>query len=136
MSAPLDPVREYLRLRGCPPHVVERGLEGLIAAWAMTADEVAGGYRFGLDDYRNDVDARQLIEDVLPRAPDEARDALRAAVELLDERVETWLEPQGACVWGEVVARAQSWTPERNWWYFRWPRELAVSDQEAAPQGE
>ncbi len=135
MSAPLDPVREHLRLRGCAAHVVERGLEGLIAAWAMTADEVAGGYRFGLDDYRNDVDARQLIEEVLVHAPDEAREALRAAVELLDERIGAWLGPPGACVWGEAIARAQAWTPERNWWYFRWPRELAASEQEAPPEG-
>ena len=53
MSAPSDEVREFLRERGCPERVVERGLEGLLASWAVTVDEVSAGYRFGLDDYRN-----------------------------------------------------------------------------------
>ncbi len=135
MNEPLDPVREFLLRRGCATHVVERGLEGLIAAWALTADEVAAGYRLGLDDYRNDVDARQLIDEALEHADPDARVAFRAAVELLDERIRVWLSPPRECLWGDAAARANAWTPERNWWYFRWPLELGASEQEAASEG-
>lgn len=120
-----DELREFLRERGCPERVVERGLEGLLASWAMTVDEVSAGYRFGLDDYRNDVDARQLIEEALPRAQPPAREAFEGALAVLDERIEPWLSPLGPCLWGDDVAREHGWTPARNWWYFRWPAELS-----------
>ena len=60
-----DPIRRFLRARGVADHVVAGGLDGLVADWEHTAERVESGYALGLDDYLNDLDARQIIEVVL-----------------------------------------------------------------------
>jgi hypothetical protein len=57
-----DDVRAVLRERGAAAHVVTAGAQGLIAAWRRFVDHVEAGYPLGLDDYRNDLDIRTLIE--------------------------------------------------------------------------
>lgn len=57
-----DSVRAILRERGAAGHVVRGGAEGLLASWRRFVDEVQAGYPLGLDDYRNDLDIRTLIE--------------------------------------------------------------------------
>ncbi len=54
-------VRRKLRERGVAERVVVAGAEGLISRWAEFAAAVESGYRFGLADYRNDLDIRTLI---------------------------------------------------------------------------
>jgi hypothetical protein len=56
-----DEVRSRLRERGAAEHVIRGGREGLIRAWRRFVDEVQAGYRFGIEDYRNDLDTRTLI---------------------------------------------------------------------------
>jgi hypothetical protein len=51
-----------LRARGAAPHVVARGGAGLIEGWRRFVEQVETGYALGLDDYRNDLDIRTLIE--------------------------------------------------------------------------
>jgi hypothetical protein len=55
-------IRALLRERGAPAHIVEGGAEGLIHAWRRFVEQVEEGYPMGLDDYRNDLDIRTLIE--------------------------------------------------------------------------
>lgn len=57
-----DEVREKLRARGAAEYIVREGAEGLVARWREFVHAVESGYRFGLDDYRNDLDIRSLIE--------------------------------------------------------------------------
>jgi hypothetical protein len=117
-----DPVRRFLRERGCPDEVVDGGLAGLAADWERIAGEIESGYAFGLDDYLNDLDTRQLIEEAMELAPDAERDRERGVVLGADERVRRCVSPTGECLWGERVAEAEGWTPEQNWWYFSLPR--------------
>jgi hypothetical protein len=51
----------YLRENGYPEHVVRAGRAGLIDRWSKFVAEVERGYRFGLEDYRNDLDLRGII---------------------------------------------------------------------------
>ncbi len=51
----------YLRENGYPEHIVRAGRAGLIERWAKFVAEVERGYRFGLEDYRNDLDLRGII---------------------------------------------------------------------------
>jgi len=135
MSASDESVADFLRARGCAAHVVEGGLAGLLARWGATVDELGAGYRWTFDDYLNDVDARQILDEALERADDEERAAYGAALALLDERADAWLGQPAQCLWGEGAARANGWTPEREWWYFRWPAELRASAQETGLEG-
>ncbi len=51
----------YLRENGYPEHIVRAGRAGLIDRWGKFVAEVERGYRFGLEDYRNDLDLRGII---------------------------------------------------------------------------
>jgi len=114
-----DPIRRFLSARGVADHVVEEGIEGLMAAWEHTAAAIEDGYSLTLDDYLNDLDARQCLEIVLSTMPDPdgpLLDRLRAA----DARVRAATVPARQCVWGAGGSRG--WTERRNWWYFVIPR--------------
>ncbi len=114
-----DPIRRFLRARGVADHVVAGGIEGLVTAWEQTATAIGAGYCLTLDDYLNDLDARQILEVVLSAMPEPdgpLLDRLRAA----DARVRAATVPVGQCVWGDGGSRG--WTERRNWWYFVIPR--------------
>ncbi|HWE00244.1 MAG TPA: hypothetical protein VG345_14430, partial [Bryobacteraceae bacterium] len=57
-----DDIRDRLRARGAADYIVREGAEGLLSRWRAFVHAVETGYRFGLDDYRNDLDIRSLIE--------------------------------------------------------------------------
>jgi hypothetical protein len=116
-----DPVRDYLRDRGCGEHVIEGGLEGLVESWEKTVRQVEEGYSLTLDDYLNDLDARQLIADALPVASDQQLAESRALLSRADQKMRSLTEPVKGCLWGEEVAEEEGWTAEDNWWYFARP---------------
>ncbi len=116
-----DPVRAFLRERGCPDHVIDGGLKGLIEKWESVVDSVEAGYDLTLDDYLNDLDGRQLLEEALVVAPDDERQKYLERLEQVDAWMRRLVKPAGKCLWGDDVARAEGWTPERNWWYFSQP---------------
>ncbi len=117
-----ESVREFLRRRGAPDTVVARGLEGLVEQWSRTARALERGYAYGLDDYLNDLDARQLIEEALEFAALHEIERVREALEAADAMARAALEPSARCVWGEGSARYHGWSAERNWWYFAVPK--------------
>lgn len=118
-----DPVREFLESRGCPEHVVEGGLDGLLEQWENAVDDVAEIYPLGLDDYLDDMDGRELIEGALDvAAPDVRRGSLKR-LQKADERMKAMLVPAGRCLWGSDMAEQHDWTPQKNWWYFMQPAD-------------
>lgn len=117
-----DPVRTFLSDRGCSPQVVEGGIELLIESWERTVDSVDEGYTLGLDDYLNDLDARQLIEDVIDLVPVEERSSLTERVRFADERMKEIVDLQETCLWSDVVAEMEGWNSSDNWWYYARPR--------------
>ena len=50
-----------LRERGAADHIVREGAQGLIARWRDLCSPGRKGYPLGLEDYRNDLDIRNLI---------------------------------------------------------------------------
>ena len=117
-----DPVARFLRARGCPEEVVTGGLVGLIEGWEHTAHQVQRGYPLGLDDYLNDLDARQLIEDLVTEVPGTAPDFMLKRIEAADLSMQEAVQPVEECLWGEALADREGWTPEENWWYFSLPK--------------
>ena len=116
-----DRVREFLKRRGSPEHIVRGGLGGLVESWEKVVESVAKGYRLTLDDYLNDMDGRQLLEEALDVAPEQERRKALRQVQRIDAEMRSLLEPAGKCLWGEEVAEEEGWTPEDNWWYFSRP---------------
>jgi hypothetical protein len=135
-----DPVRVYLSERGCGEHVIEGGLEGLVESWEKTVREVEEGYSLTLDDYLNDLDARQLIADALTVATDQQRERINEQLSQADEKMRGLTEPTKVCLWGEEVAEEEGWTAKENWWYFARPikadAELLAEIDEGADGAE
>ena len=117
-----DPVREFLAGRGAPEDVVSSGLDGLVAEWERTVRQIESGYPLGLDDYLNDLDGRQLLEDVLEVAAEVARDTATKRLEIADARARRNVRWVDECLWGARVADREGWTRDGNWWYFAVPR--------------
>lgn len=116
-----DPVRQYLQEKGCPPGVVAGGLEGLTEQWEQIVEAVSAGRTLGLDDYLNDLDARQLLEEAMAVATPAAREAVADRVREADAAMKSVTRPAGKCLWGDEVAEEEGWTAQKNWWYFSIP---------------
>jgi len=116
-----DPVGEFLEKRGYPEHVVKAGLQGLTVNWEEVVRTVEEGYSLGLDDYLNDMDGRQLIEEVLPLAPAGDKEAVLKRIRQADAKLQWFVKPAGRCLWGDETARQEGWTAHKNWWYFSIP---------------
>jgi len=116
-----DPVGEFLEKRGYPEHVVKGGLQGLTVNWEEVVRTVEEGYSLGLDDYLNDMDGRQLLEEVLPLAPAGDKEAVLKRIRQADAKLQWFVKPAGRCLWGDETARQEGWTANKNWWYFSIP---------------
>jgi|SRR5579863_2271589 len=99
----------YLQENGYPPHLVREGRTGLVRRWREFVEQVERGYRLGLEDYRNDLDVRGILELAGP-----ASEAVDAEVRALDERLRTLLEPAKQRVWESA--------PGNPFWDFGYPR--------------
>jgi hypothetical protein len=98
----------YLRENGYPEHIVRAGRAGLIERWGKFVAEAERGYRFGLEDYRNDLDLRGII----------AMLGLDAEVAELDRRFEALLTARDQRVWESSAADP--------FWDFGYPRNAGA----------
>ena len=117
--------REFLKEKGAAAHVIQGGLAGLVENWEKVVSLVQQGYPYGLDDYLNDLDGRQLLEETLAIIPEEERQKTHKRLQRADELMRTLVKPAGKCLWGDPVARSEGWTMEKNWWYFSRPIQAA-----------
>jgi hypothetical protein len=116
-----DPVSDFLKGRGCPVHVVRGGLKGLVENWENIVEQVVKGYELGLDDYLNDMDGRQLLEEVLTVAHEQERNTYAGRLRQADSKMKKIVAPAGKCLWGSEIAEAEGWSARMNWWYFMKP---------------
>ena len=79
----------YLRDNGYPEHIVRAGRAGLIDRWAKFVANVERGYRFGLEDYRNDLDLRGIIA-MLELDPEVAELDERFSATLMAREIRLW----------------------------------------------
>jgi hypothetical protein len=105
-----DPeIQNYLRDNGYPEHVVRDGRAGLLRQWREFVGQVEKGYSLGLEDYRNDLDARAILE--LARVGIDEADA--AELQSLDDRLKKMLVATNVRVWESAPS---------PFWDFGYPR--------------
>lgn len=98
---------QYLEDNGYPEHVRRGGSAGLIVRYREFVDEVERGYRFGLEDYRNDLDLRGIIKLV----------DLDDKVVEIDERFKKLLKAHDKRVWESSAGDP--------FWDFGYPRNAS-----------
>ena len=103
-----------------PPDVSE--LRDLIDQWASFADELEKKeYTFDLDNWRNDVDVRELILEALPMFSREEIGDHALKLDEADKAFKAGTRVFKRCIWGHGTQTKEKWTPQANWWYFRTP---------------
>lgn len=118
-----DEVRVFLRDRGIADEVVAAGVEGLVARWEQAAREAERErYPFGVEDWLNDLDGRQLLHELAHAVKGAVAGAAAARLDEADQRVRAATEVAGECLWGDGLAKRMHWTPGVEWWYWRTPR--------------
>jgi hypothetical protein len=91
-----DPeIQNYLRDNGYPEHIVRDGRAGLLRRWREFVERVEKGYTLGLEDYRNDLDVRAILELAVSGTDDANATEIRA----LDERLKKMLVVTNVRVW-------------------------------------
>ena len=93
-------VNRKLSERGVAAHLRSEGRAGLIQRWRSFIEELESGYRGGLDDYRNDLDLREIIEYVGLGKDDEVvalDDLFRAQIQ--DQSHRTWKSEYPDAFW-------------------------------------
>jgi hypothetical protein len=104
-----------------PPNVAD--FRDLIDQWsAFTRDLEVKGYDFDLDNWRNDVDVRELILEALPMFSREEMGDHALKLDQADASFRSATRDFRRCVWGHGIARKERWTVQKNWWYFRTPQ--------------
>jgi hypothetical protein len=121
-GTPVDAVRAFLEKRGAATRLIEGGLQSLIDEWERVVESVAEGYPAdSLDDYLNDMDVRQMLDELRDAAPRAFDAAFLGRLEAADWRVGALLIPAPGCLWGAGAAKKNGWDAEHNWWYFMQP---------------
>ena len=104
-----------------PPDVAE--LRELIDQWAeLTSGLETQDYTFDLDNWRNDVDVRELILEALPMFSREEIGDHALKLDQADAAFKASTRVSRRCVWGHGIQAKEKWTQEANWWYFRTPQ--------------
>jgi hypothetical protein len=98
-----DEMSAYLRENGYPEHIIRAGRNGLIERWRKFVGEVEHGYKFGLEDYRNDLDLRGIISML----------GMDQEVSELDKRFEALLIEREKRIWES--------SGENAFWDFGYP---------------
>ena len=128
----VEAVRTFLRERGLADELVIEGAEGMVARWEQAArDAEHERYPFGIEDWLNDLDGRQMLLDLTGALPEALGPGHRARLDEADVRVQAATETVSACLWGDALAGRMGWKPAREWWYWRRPRAV-VEDFEGA----
>jgi hypothetical protein len=105
-----DPeIQNYLRDNGYPEHVVRDGQAGLLRQWREFVEQVEKGYTMGLEDYRNDLDVRAILELAVSGTDDPSA----AEIQTLDERLNQTLIATNVRVWESAPS---------PFWDFGYPR--------------
>jgi hypothetical protein len=85
----------------------------LLECWEKTVRQVEEGWSLPWEDYVNDLDGRRILGEIAMVTPPE--------LAALDHRF-CAATTVGECLWGEEVAQAEGWDPEKNWYYYRHPQ--------------
>ena len=124
MSEPVA-VAAFLRERGLADEIVQEGVDGLLARWEQAArDAERERYPFGIEDWLDELDGRQLLEDLGRAVSGALSEACAARLKEADVRLQAATVAVGHCLWGDALASRMDWHPAREWWYWRAPHAV------------
>jgi len=120
-SLPADEQALFTRLaRARIPPKTPLTPESVLDEFAHLIEECAATYQYGFDDYTNDLTVREVLQDILDKAPTVGLNSLRARVADLDERFRSVTAKLPHPVFAAQLARE---APAKYFFYYRIPRD-------------
>src|SRR3984957_14243195 len=93
-------INNKLRERGVADYLQGEGRDGLVARWRSFVEEVEQGYKLGIDDYQNDLNMREILEDVgLGNDPEVNALGERFRAQMQNTAVQTWKSKHPSAFW-------------------------------------
>lgn len=120
-----DALRQFMEAQGYAQHVIDRGiLDYLVPSWEATVDEIEKGYGDIIEEYTNDVSAREIIHECQSLWPEAEREEIRGRLSEADRRFIAATVPVEEPVWRKAQGER-----EEQFWYFRAPESCLVEFQ-------
>jgi ribosomal protein L16 Arg81 hydroxylase len=94
-----------------------RSLQGLLDGWRHFVIQVEQEYEYSIYEYTNDLSIRDLLKEILSKAPQTLREKLIQEIRMWDNRFQEATQE----ISRPVVPRADHDLPS---WWFRIPRNL------------
>ena len=117
-----DALHRYLVARGLPIEARQRGIHGLVREWETVA-RGAAHYDLTLDDWRNDLDLRDIIAGALLVAAAHDRREVHEMLERADAQFLAGTTDAGRSLWGMPDASTDEAAAPARWWYRRRPAQ-------------
>ena len=111
-------LRQYFAERGYSERVIEGGLRYLLDRWRSLVERLPRGYDRGIDEYRDDLDCRSIIEEAMPWLEPTERAAVATETEALDEQFRSATSPS--------AVPAMRTAADGQWWLYRFPPGLSL----------
>ncbi|HEY2587718.1 MAG TPA: hypothetical protein VGI81_18370 [Tepidisphaeraceae bacterium] len=128
---PSPEVSRYCEGRGFSSLVCRGGFDYLLESWTRTVAAVEGGYWLSFDEYLNDMDSRNIIDELPTYASDDEWAGVETMLPPLDARFHAATRQVDACIWGECNEEKYGYRPDRQWWYYRAPADMSrVADRD------
>ena len=92
----------------------------LVAHWSKIVASIPN-YTHSFDEYLDDMDFRQLLEDIRQTHPNAIDHADIERLKKADAVFHKATQGASQCIWGHSNAAQSGWDSSKNPWYFRLP---------------
>ena len=115
-------------LKGCAAHVERDGLNYLIPTWQRFADVYADREDF-IYEWLNDLDTRDIIEDILEILPEKERSEIESELKTIDSKVLEKTFEINECVCGYKREKENKYNRHKNWYYYRMNQKIFENEE-------
>ena len=113
----------YCIRRGFSERVADGGPDYLIRRWEGAVNAIEKQVYID-HDYRNAMDTRQILYELIPTLSDAAWSTIAERLQLADKRLRDLTVPTERCIIRSGTRANEVLTPETHWWYFIRPKHF------------
>lgn len=111
-------IKEILTRKQYPEFVIEGGLERSLQEWKNFVRWCEKGYDFRIEEYRNDLDKRNIIRIILEELNNKNFvDEILSFLKPIDNKFKLLLVETDKCIWGPRLANRYL-PKEKYFWYW------------------
>jgi hypothetical protein len=111
-------------VKNCADFVVRDGLNYLIPKWRKFTNSVSENDGSTIDDNLNDLDARKIIDTILPLLAEQEKDRIMSEIYFCDTQYISKTFEVRDCLWGLENELIHGFTRQNNFYYYRAPQYI------------